>query len=427
LEVDRNELSNTLKSFGARVTGSVSKKTTYLLHGERLEDGRSADQSNKYKEATKLGVQKLTFEEMQNIMREKLNNPDFDLANPEVEVSAPIELNNISNNNITTAAGGNKSYLNKNKSNTVNTMTTGPSDTTNNITQNNGQDAPKTAETEVTNSLWTTKYAPKNVNEIVGNAAAIKKFISWLDDWDDVVINGNKKDLTESTRGKGRMENPNARACLISGDPGIGKTTAVRLIAKLKGYRTFELNASDQRNKNAINATVGYLRNSTTLNFGEIFEKNLIIMDEVDGAGGNEDRGGIQALIKIIKETKMPIVCIANDRQSQKIKSLANYCYDLKFNKPDKRHIVQRLLQLCKNENFNVEPNALEYLVECVGNDIRQCLNFLELWHRRYKELKYSDMTKTYNSFNKDSSVMVSNFDSCAKILNKPYVKYMIC
>ena len=54
-------------------------------------------------------------------------------------------------------------------------------------------------------------------------------------------------------------------------------------------------------------------------------------MDEVDGVSGNNDRGGIQALIKIIKTTKTPIICICNDRQSQKVKSLANHCYDLKF------------------------------------------------------------------------------------------------
>lgn len=41
--------------------------------------------------------------------------------------------------------------------------------------------------------------------------------------------------------------------------------------------------------------------------------KRLIIMDEVDGMGGG-DRGGIPELIKIIKTTKNPIICICNDR-----------------------------------------------------------------------------------------------------------------
>ena len=56
-------------------------------------------------------------------------------------------------------------------------------------------------------------------------------------------------------------------------------------------------------------------------------------MDEVDGVGSG-DRGGIAALIQVIKESKTPIICICNDRQSQKIASLVNYCYDLKFCRP---------------------------------------------------------------------------------------------
>ena len=56
-------------------------------------------------------------------------------------------------------------------------------------------------------------------------------------------------------------------------------------------------------------------------------------MDEVDGVGAG-DRGGVAALIQVIKDTKTPIICICNDRQSQKIISLANHCYDMKFQRP---------------------------------------------------------------------------------------------
>ena len=37
-------------------------------------------------------------------------------------------------------------------------------------------------------------------------------------------------------------------------------------------------------------------------------------MDEVDGVGGNEDRGGIQELINVIKSASVPFICICNDR-----------------------------------------------------------------------------------------------------------------
>lgn len=71
-------------------------------------------------------------------------------------------------------------------------------------------------------------------------------------------------------------------------------------------------------------------------------KKSVIIMDEVDGVGAG-DRGGIKALIDIIKSTKTPIICICNDRGNQKLKSLLNYVYDLKFSRPKQSDIMIRL------------------------------------------------------------------------------------
>lgn len=57
-------------------------------------------------------------------------------------------------------------------------------------------------------------------------------------------------------------------------------------------------------------------------------------MDEVDGMSGNEDRGGVQELIALIKKSKIPIIAMCNDRNHPKIRSLANHCFDLRFYKP---------------------------------------------------------------------------------------------
>jgi replication factor C subunit 1 len=45
------------------------------------------------------------------------------------------------------------------------------------------------------------------------------------------------------------MPRINAKAALISGPPGIGKTSACRILCKTLGFETLELNASDCRNK----------------------------------------------------------------------------------------------------------------------------------------------------------------------------------
>jgi DNA polymerase III delta prime subunit len=277
-----------------------------------------------------------------------------------------------------------------------------------------------------TSSLWTDKYHPKTIEEIIGNQGVVKKLIEWLNHWDEVVLHGNKRELdfasnnNYTTRGKSKIENINARACMISGPPGIGKTTTVRLVAKILNYRTFELNASDQRNKQIIDSTVGYLMDNKTISNRTITNKNIIIMDEVDGMGGNEDKGGIKALIDIIKKTKLPIICICNDIQNQKIRNLLNYCYELKFAKPDKRFVAKRLGEICRMEKFNISPESLEYLCESVGNDIRQCINFLEMRSRSNNILNHQEMKDNYDKlYSKDSELMISVFDSCKKMLTK--------
>ena len=46
-------------------------------------------------------------------------------------------------------------------------------------------------------------------------------------------------------------------------------------------------------------------------------KKQALVMDEVDGMAGNADRGGMSELIALIKSTKIPIICMANDKDSK--------------------------------------------------------------------------------------------------------------
>lgn len=41
-----------------------------------------------------------------------------------------------------------------------------------------------------------------------------------------------------------------------------------------------------------------------------------------------------QELISLIKSSKIPVICMCNDRNSPKMRSLANYCFDLRFQRP---------------------------------------------------------------------------------------------
>lgn len=43
--------------------------------------------------------------------------------------------------------------------------------------------------------LWTEKYKPKTLDDVVGQSSQIKTLREWLKDWEDVVLKGNKKSV----------------------------------------------------------------------------------------------------------------------------------------------------------------------------------------------------------------------------------------
>ena len=55
------------------------------------------------------------------------------------------------------------------------------------------------------------------------------------------------------------------RAALLSGPPGIGKTTTATLVCKEAGFSYFETNASDSRSKKILQETIGGAIGNTTL------------------------------------------------------------------------------------------------------------------------------------------------------------------
>ena len=154
----------------------------------------------------------------------------------------------------------------------------------------------------------------------------------------------DRKDLKKMQKKEKPLNDPNARSLLIHGPPGVGKTTTVRILAKELNYDVLELNASDQRNKAqiesmlndlsqlslSIKSAINHSNKTVDLTEASAVKKTLIVMDEVDGVGGG-DRGGLSALLLVVKKTKVPIVLIANDRGDRRIQTLAFHSYEVKF------------------------------------------------------------------------------------------------
>ena len=92
------------------------------------------------------------------------------------------------------------------------------------------------------------------------------------------------------------------------------------------------------------------------------------------------DRGGVGALVALIKKSKIPIICIANDRGAQKLKPLVNSTFNLTFRRPDAAAVRSRILSIAFKEKMKIPANVVDQLVQGAQSDIRQVLNMLSTW-----------------------------------------------
>lgn len=166
--------------------------------------------------------------------------------------------------------------------------------------------AGKPAPPPVANSeLWTVKYAPNAMSQICGNKGQVEKLQNWLRNY--------PKNMKANFQKRGADGNGGYRSVMIHGPPGIGKTTAAHLVAKLEGYDILEYNASDTRSKKQMEETMrGVLDNTSIMGYFAAGDKKIdaskqkivLIMDEVDGMSAG-DRGGVGQLAAFCKKTNV--------------------------------------------------------------------------------------------------------------------------
>lgn len=249
----------------------------------------------------------------------------------------------------------------------------------------------------------------------------IERFLPWflkyqVKHFDDLIITEELKKILNF------IENfKQGKALLLAGAPGSGKTTTLNLVGEKFDYEIFEMNASDARNKKSIIESVGDVIKQRSL-----FAKNkLILIDEVDGVSGRDDRGGVAELSKIVKDSKYPVVFTANDKESDKIKALKKVSIFIDFENHSKELLFNLAKKIFAEENIEYNENEIKsFIEERNSTDIRGFINDLQastfegkfevdtnLELRDYKKKIESLLDKIYFSYPEDSFKGAYNTD----------------
>jgi replication factor C subunit 1 len=278
--------------------------------------------------------------------------------------------------------------------------------------------------------LYVDNFKPTKLRDVCGNKNIIKRMNNWI-----------------QTFGK-----KSKKGFLIWGCPGIGKTTVAHLICKENNLIPFEYNSSDIRTKKKLEQFLNFdnnifniktkkgsnieideilnditkeeysnhdlcdnilndINSSTTNGYTsikefEIRKKFCIIMDEIDGISENKTT---QYIIKLLKETKVPIILICNENPIYgKFKNVSStlkkICNIENFVSPPFDTIYKRIEKCCIKEGLkhpSKPPLKMLYLKS--NGDIRYIINQLQ-----------------FNMFNKKTSITPLNiFKESEKFFNK--------
>lgn len=197
---------------------------------------------------------------------------------------------------------------------------------------------------------WAEKYRPMHLDEILGNGAAVKQMADWARNW-----------TAESA------------PLLLTGKPGIGKTSAALALARDMDWEVLELNASDARTKAVIERVAGNSAATASL-FGA--GRKLIIIDESDNLEGNADRGGARAIADLLKAARQPVILIANDAYGVS-DSIRKLCEPVQFRAITASTLAKRMREICQLEQISCSSDAVGAIAESAAGDMRSAVNML--------------------------------------------------
>ncbi|KAI2779445.1 DNA replication factor C-like protein [Daldinia loculata] len=217
------------------------------------------------------------------------------------------------------------------------------------------------------------KYRPVFLDDVVGNTETIERLKI-------IAKDGNMPHV------------------IISGMPGIGKTTSVLCLARqLLGdsYKeaVLELNASDERGIDVVrNRIKGFAQKKVTLPAGR---HKIVILDEADSMTSGAQQALRRTMEIYSNTTRFAFAC----NQSNKIiEPLQSRCAILRYGRLTDAQVVKRLLQVIEAEKVQYSDDGLAALVFSAEGDMRQAINNLQSTHAGFGFVSGDNVFKVVDS-----------------------------
>jgi len=200
--------------------------------------------------------------------------------------------------------------------------------------------------------LWTEKYRPNKLNDIVGQPSFTTDAITWVK--------------------KGNMPN-----VMLGGVAGVGKTASAialanDMLADDKENNFFEINASDDRKLETVRTRIKEI--ASTSKIGDVPFK-IILLDEMDGM----TKDAQNALKRIMERyaDNCRFIITANDTWKI-ISPLLSRCAVYYFNKIDDETMKIVLSTILENEGVVVPETSLETFISYLQGDLRRGITELQ-------------------------------------------------